>query len=152
MRTWPVVVPAPGRERVGRAEVAHRVLVVDDTAQIRMLIRVNLELEGFDVDEATDGAAALALLRERLATGGPLPAVVTLDAVMEPLDGWATVAAIRREPGLEHLRVVMVTASVQAHHRRQAERGGVDAFVDKPFEPLALVDLVRGLATAADGD
>lgn len=128
-----------------------RVLVVDDTAQIRMLIRVNLELEGFDVDEATDGAVALALLRERVASGGPVPAVVTLDAVMEPLDGWSTVRAIRREPGLEHVRVVMVTASVQAHHRAQAERGGVDAFVAKPFEPLALVDLVRGLAAGADG-
>jgi CheY-like chemotaxis protein len=141
-----------GSGRGGRAEVTPRVLVVDDTAQIRMLIRVNLEIEGFVVDEATDGAVALALLRERVATGGPLPAVVTLDAVMEPLDGWATVAAIRREPGLERVRVVMVTASVQAHHRRQAERGGVDAFVSKPFEPLALVELVRGLATpAVDG-
>lgn len=126
-------------------------LVVDDTAQIRMLVRVNLELEGFDVDEAADGAEALALLRARVAARGPVPAVVTLDAVMEPLDGWATVAAIRREPGLEQVKVVMVTASVQAHHRRRAERGGVDAFVAKPFEPLALVDLVRGLAVGADG-
>ena len=126
---------------------ASLVLVVDDTAQIRLLIRLNLELEGFEVEEAADGAVALALLRERVATGGPLPSVVTLDAVMEPVDGWSTVAAIRREPGLEGVRVVMVTASVQAHHRQQAERGGVDAFVSKPFDPSALVDLVRGLAT-----
>jgi CheY-like chemotaxis protein len=123
-----------------------RVLVVDDTAQIRMLIRVNLELEGFDVDEAADGAQALALLRERVAGAGPVPQVVTLDAVMEPVDGWSTVASIRREPGLGAVKVVMVTASVQAHHRQQAERGGVDAFVSKPFDPQALVDLVRDLA------
>jgi len=122
------------------------VLVVDDTPQIRMLIRVNLELEGFDVDEAADGTEALALLRADVAAGRRVPAVVTLDAVMEPLDGWATVAAIRREPGLGEIKVVMVTASVQAHHRQRAERGGVHALVTKPFEPQALVDVVRELS------
>ena len=120
--------------------------MVDDTPQIRMLIRLNLELEGFEVDEAADGAEALARLRAAAAAGDPLPDVVTLDAVMEPLDGWATVAAMRRDPGLAGVKVVMVTASVQAHHRQRAERGGVDAFVTKPFEPQALVDVVRGLS------
>ncbi len=120
--------------------------MVDDTPQIRMLIRLNLELEGFDVDEAADGAAALARLRADAEAGDPLPDVVTLDAVMEPMDGWATVAAMRRDPGLAAIKVVMVTASVQAHHRQRAERGGVDAFVTKPFEPQALVDVVRGLS------
>jgi CheY-like chemotaxis protein len=122
------------------------VLVVDDTPQIRMLIRLNLELEGFDVDEAVDGEQALHRLRADVAAGCEVPQVVTLDAVMEPLDGWATVAAIRREPGLAGIRVVMVTASVQAHHRQRAERGGVHAFLTKPFEPQALVDVVRELA------
>jgi len=120
--------------------------VVDDTPQIRMLIRLNLELEGFDVDEAGDGAEALALLRADVAAGREVPQVVTLDAVMEPLDGWATVAAIRREPALAQIKVVMVTASVQAHHRQRAERGGIHAFVTKPFEPQALVDVVRELS------
>jgi CheY-like chemotaxis protein len=122
------------------------VLVVDDTPQIRMLIRLNLELEDFDVDEAADGEEALARLRDDLAAGREVPRVITLDAVMEPLDGWATAAAIRRVPELAGIRVVMVTASVQAHHRQRAERGGVHAFVTKPFEPQALVDVVRELA------
>jgi len=129
--------------------VRPRVLVVDDTPQIRMLIRLNLELEGFEVDEAGDGAEALSRLRDDVAAGRAVPAVVTLDAVMEPLDGWATVAAIRREPGLAGIKVVMVTASVQAHHRQRAERGGVHAFVPKPFEPQALLDVVRELSGRA---
>jgi CheY-like chemotaxis protein len=139
-----VTTEGPARERGSLARP--RVLVVDDTPQIRMLIRLNLELEGFDVDEASDGAEALEVLRDDVAAGRAVPSVVTLDAVMEPLDGWATVAAIRREPGLAGIKVVMVTASVQAHHRQRAERGGVHAFVPKPFEPQMLVDVVRDLA------
>lgn len=120
-----------------------RVLVVDDTAAIRLLLRLNLDLEGFEVVECSDGGEALALLRD---TTLELPDVVTMDAVMEPLDGWATVAEIRRDPRLSHLPVVMITASVQAHHRALASRRGVDAFVDKPFEPMAVVGIVRSLA------
>lgn len=123
----------------------HRILVVDDTAAIRLLLRLNLELEGFDVVECADGAEALALLRD---PGQPLPDVVTVDAVMEPVDGWTTVAEIRRDPRLAPIPVVMITASVQAHHRARAARRGVDAFVDKPFEPMFVVGVVRSLATS----
>ncbi len=123
---------------------AGRVLVVDDTAQIRMLLRLNLELEGFEVVEADDGAVAIGLLHE-WSEHGRLPDVVTLDAVMEPVDGWTTVAAIRRDPRLRHLRLLMITASVQAHHQQRAERVGVDAFVSKPFDPQTVVDLVEDL-------
>ena len=121
----------------------HRVLVVDDTPAIRLLLRLNLELEGLDVTECADGSEALALLRD---ASLPLPDVVTVDAVMEPVDGWTTLAEIRRDPRLAGLPVVMITASVQAHHRARAARRGVDAFVDKPFEPLAVVAVVRSLA------
>lgn len=125
--------------------MTRRVLVVDDTAQIRMLLRLNLELEGYEVVEADDGAVALGLLHG-WADAGTLPDVVTLDAVMEPVDGWTTVAAIRRDPRLQHLPLLMVTASVQAHQQQRAERVGVDAFVAKPFDPQALVELIDQLS------
>jgi CheY-like chemotaxis protein len=120
-----------------------RVLVVDDTAQIRLLIRLNLELEGHVVEEVADGDACLARLRD---TSLPRPDVLTMDAVMEPRDGWTTLADIRRDPELADLPVVMVTASVQAHQRARARAVGVDALVAKPFEPTALVDVVERLA------
>ena len=97
-----------------------RVLVVDDTAQIRLLLRLNLELEGFAVDEAEDGASCLKWLRDPAC---PIPDVVTMDAVMEPVDGWTAVGEIRRDPVLRELPVVMVTASVQAHQRARAADG-----------------------------
>jgi CheY-like chemotaxis protein len=119
------------------------ILVCDDTASIRLLMRINLELEGFEVLEAVDGRAALDLLgrnRDRL------PAAVILDAQMSPLDGWGAVAAIREDPALTHVPIVMVTASLQQQERERSVAAGVDAFVAKPFEPQDLVDLVSKLA------
>ena len=120
-----------------------RVLVIDDTEQIRHLIRVNLELEGYEVMEASDGQAALEMLRD---TTQPLPDVITVDALMPRRDGWWTVSMIRADPRLEPIPIVMVTASVQPHHRAQAEQAAVDGFVAKPFEPDELLALIGILA------
>jgi CheY-like chemotaxis protein len=119
------------------------ILVCDDTPSIRLLMRINLELAGFEVLEAVDGAAALGLLHRN---PDRLPAVVILDAQMSPLDGWGAVAAIRGDASLAHLPIVMVTASLQQQEKQRSIVAGVDAFVAKPFEPEDLVDLVRDLA------
>ena len=125
------------------SEAALRVLVVDDTPQIRYLLRINFELEGHVVEEASDGGTCL----ERLRTPGLDPFdVVRLDAWMRPVDGWATTAEIRRDAALAALPVVMITASVQAHHRARAREVGVDVFITKPFEPSHVVEAVERLA------
>jgi len=121
-----------------------RVLVCDDTDSVRTLIAMNLELEGYDVVQAHDGLEALDILSD---TSEPLPDVVTVDALMPRRDGWWTVSMIRTDPRLEHLPVVMVTASVQRHHRAQAEQATVDAFIAKPFDPDELVAIVGVLAS-----
>jgi len=120
-----------------------RILVCDDTQQIRTLIRVNLELEGYEVIEAADGQEALGILEDLTL---PLPDVITLDALMPRRDGWWTVSMIRADPRLEHIPIVMVTASVQSHHRAQAEQAAVDGFVAKPFDPDELLALIAVLA------
>jgi len=118
-----------------------RVLVCDDNDSVRALIVMNLELEGYDVLEARDGQEALDILAD---THSRLPDVVTVDALMPRRDGWWTVNMIRIDPRLAHLPVVMVTASVQSHHRAQAEQASVDAFIAKPFDPDRLVELIAG--------
>lgn len=120
---------------------APRVLVCDDTAQIRVLVRLNLELEGYAVEEASDGIEAIARLR----ADGPRVDVVTVDALMPRQDGWATVTMIRGDPALSDLIVVMVTASTQRTDYARALRVGVDDFVAKPFEPEQLIALVGRL-------
>jgi len=120
-----------------------RVLVCDDAEEIRQLIRINLELEGYEVVEAGDGQVALEILQD---TTKPLPDVITLDALMPRRDGWWAVSMIRADPRLAQIPIVMVTASVQPHDRAQAERVAVDGFVAKPFEPDELLALIQALA------
>src|SRR5450756_2948510 len=120
-----------------------RVLVCDDTEQIRRLIRVNLELDGYEVVEAVDGVAALEMLQDLTQ---PLPDVITMDVVMPRRDGWWMVSAIRADPRLAHIPIVMVTASAQDSDRAQAERAAVDEFVAKPFDPEELVAKIGALA------
>ncbi|WTB44334.1 response regulator [Streptomyces sp. NBC_00827] len=113
-------------------------LVVDDNKVIRQLIRVNLELEGFEVVTAADGAECLDVVHH------VRPDVVTLDVVMPRLDGLRTAARLRADPRTRNLPLAIVSACTQY----EVESGldvGVDAFLAKPFEPAELVRLVRQL-------
>ena len=120
-----------------------RVLVCDDAEEIRTLIRINLELEGYEVVEADDGDVALEILQD---TTRPLPDVITLDAVMPRRDGWWVISMIRADPRLENIPIIMVTASVQSHDRVQAEKAAVDGFLAKPFDPDELLARIGALA------
>ncbi|MGP3999289.1 response regulator [Streptomyces sp. 8N706] len=120
-----------------------RVLVVDDNKVIRQLIRVNLELEGFEVVTAADGAECLDIVHR------VCPDVITLDVVMPRLDGMRTAARLDSDPGTRHIPVAIISACTQ----QEVDRGqtlGVNAFLPKPFEPVELVRLVRRLAGQGD--
>jgi CheY-like chemotaxis protein len=121
-----------------------RVLVVDDSAVIRQLIRVNLELEGFEVVTAADGAECLDVVHS------VQPDVITLDVVMPRLDGLRTAARLRADPRTSHLRIAIVSACTQLDLER-GESVGVDGYLAKPFEPMDLVALVRRLADGREG-
>ncbi|MET8680119.1 response regulator [Streptomyces sp. NPDC004647] len=116
-----------------------RVLVVDDNKVIRQLIRVNLELEGFEVVTAADGAECLDIV------DSVRPDVITLDVVMPRLDGMHTAARLNADPRTRHIPIAMVSACTQL----EVDNGisaGVDAFLAKPFEPVELVRLIRRLS------
>lgn len=115
-----------------------RVLVVDDNRVIRQLIRVNLELEGFEVVTAADGAECLDVVHH------VCPDVVTLDVVMPRLDGLQTAERLREDPRTRHLPVAIVSACTQ-YEVDSGLAAGIDAFLAKPFEPAELVRLVREL-------
>ena len=124
---------------------APRVLVCDDTEPIRRLLRINLELAGFDVEEAADGHEAMARLIDPEL---PHPDVIVLDSEMAPYDGWWAIAAIRSHPRLDAVPVLLVTGSVVAHDAPEANDAGFDAFLSKPFDPDDLVEAVSRLAAA----
>jgi CheY-like chemotaxis protein len=116
-----------------------RVLVVDDAPSIRLLIRTNLELAGFDVEEAVDGIDCLAYLADTDA----LPDVITVDVMMPKQDGVATAAAIRSDPRTADIGIVMVTTQNHPADVQRGIRAGVDAYVTKPFDPDDLVATVQ---------
>jgi DNA-binding response OmpR family regulator len=107
-------------------------LVVEDDAALRMLVRVNLELEGFVVEEAgTLDEAEAVLARSR-------PDVALLDV---HLDGHETLGLLARLRA-EGVPVALVTGSVDVDEYRDA----ADAVLSKPFQPRALVAIARRLA------
>jgi DNA-binding response OmpR family regulator len=124
-------------------DVLGRVLVVDDDEVIRQLIAVNLSLEGFQVETATDGQDCL----DRV--GEVQPDVITLDVMMPRLDGWMTATRLRGDESTSHIKVVLITARAQEEDRKRGLGIGVDAYLTKPFDPAELIEVVRGLAEQA---
>jgi CheY-like chemotaxis protein len=123
-----------------------KVLVVDDISVIRDLIRVNLELEGFEVFTAHDGQDCLAKVTDLE------PAVITLDVTMPRLGGFETARRLKADEATRDIPIVMVTAAAQATDLRKGEEAGVDRYLTKPFDPAELVDVVTALAEARDRD
>ena len=119
---------------------ALRALVVDDSAVIRELIAVNLQLEGFEVTMAGDGETAVELAR------ATLPDVITLDVMMPRMSGFEAVERLRAEPETAGIPVVMVTGRAQAADLARGDELGADAYLTKPFEPAELIEVVTRLA------
>jgi CheY-like chemotaxis protein len=127
-----------GADQPGDAPL--RALVVDDSAVIRELIGVNLELEGFQVTLACDGQEAVELVTEAA------PDVITLDVVMPRLGGFEAVQRLRADPRTAGIPIVIVTARAQGADLERGEVLGVEAYLTKPFEPAELVEVVTRLA------
>ncbi len=119
------------------------VVVCDDTESIRRLLRINLELDGFEVIEACDGATVMDVLG-RLRDQRSLPHAVVLDVEMSPQDGWWALAQIRACPRLASVPVVMATAAPVCEDRELMHDRGLDACVLKPFDPDQILALVDG--------
>jgi DNA-binding response OmpR family regulator len=124
-----------------------RVLVIDDEAPIRLLCRVNLEAEGMEVLEASDGPTGLEKARN------DEPDVILLDVMMPGLDGWQVAEELIDGDRTNTIPIVFLTARAEARDRaRGLDLGGID-YVTKPFNPVELAPLVRELiARVARGE
>jgi DNA-binding response OmpR family regulator len=124
---------------VTSASAKTRVLVIDDEAPIRLLCRVNLEAENMEVLEAGDGPRGLEQARRES------PDVILLDVMMPGLDGWAVAEQLVEDDSTREIPIVFLTARAELRDRaRGLELGGID-YVTKPFNPVELASLVRGL-------
>jgi DNA-binding response OmpR family regulator len=113
--------------------------VIDDEAPIRLLCRVNLEAEGMPVLEAGDGPSGLEAARDGS------PDVILLDVMMPGLDGWGVAEALLEDDRTADIPIIFLTARAEFRDRaRGLDIGGVD-YITKPFNPVDLAPLVRGL-------
>ena len=118
--------------------------MIDDEAPIRLLCRVNLEAEGMEVLEASDGPSGLDLARDER------PDVVLLDVMMPGLDGWRVAEQLLEDDRTNEIPIIFLTARAEFRDRaRGLDIGGVD-YVTKPFNPLELAPLVRELLDRID--
>ena len=116
-----------------------RVLVIDDEPPIRLLCRVNLEAEGMEVLEASDGPTGLEKARN------DEPDVILLDVMMPGLDGWQVAEELIEGERTGTIPIIFLTARAEARDRaRGLDLGGID-YVTKPFNPVELAPLVRDL-------
>lgn len=114
-----------------------KVLIVDDQADIRHMLKIALEGE-FELLEAGDGVTALDKLRQQK------PDVVLLDIMMPGgLDGLQVLKTIRAEPEIHHTRVILISAKGQAHDYDEGIKSGADAYFIKPFSVIQLIDCIR---------
>lgn len=119
------------------------VLIVDDHADIRRLIRMTLEFEDYQILEAADGESALQVA----ATGRP--DVVLLDVMMPgEIDGLEVCRRLKANSALAGAQVILLSARGQARDREAGLQAGADAYLVKPFSPLQLIEHMASMAEA----
>jgi two-component system OmpR family response regulator len=120
------------------------VLLVDDDPVILRVLELNFRLEGFDVSTAAHGAEALERVRAEK------PDAVILDVMMPGLDGYEVASLIRGDQELSSTRLVFLTARTQDDAGWTGEAFDDVDRMSKPFDPIALVRLVRSRVEATE--
>ena len=108
-----------------------KILVVDDEARMRKLVKDFLSKSGYEVLEAEDGSQALDIFFEQNDI-----ALIILDVMMPKMDGWQTCREIRQ---YSKVPIIMLTAKSDERDELQGFQLGVDEYISKPFSPKILV-------------
>ena len=115
------------------------ILLVEDEPSIVELLSYNLKREGFEVRETGDGEEALLMIRERP------PDLVILDWMLPSVSGLEVCRQLRRDPNLQKLPIIMLTARAEEDDRVRALDSGADDYVTKPFSPSEVIARVRAV-------
>jgi PAS domain S-box-containing protein len=139
----PARMPEPARLRATRSsQQAPLILIVDDDPTVREVVGRYLEREGFMVAEADGGREGLRLARELN------PAAITLDITMPDLDGWTVLAAIKGDPTLADIPVILLTI---LDEKNRGFALGASEYLVKPVDRDKLVRVLRQLSTPSGG-
>lgn len=125
------------------ADMANKILVVDDEPNIVLSLEFLMKQAGFQVRTAADGEAALA------AIAAEQPDLVLLDVMMPRKNGYEVCQAIRANPDWQSVRIVMLTAKGREVEREKGLALGADDYITKPFSTQEVVERVRELLAEA---
>ncbi len=117
-----------------------KILIVDDEAHIRMLIEQTLEEledEGVEFLTAENGEIALDIIQKEN------PQLVFLDVMMPKMNGMEVCRRVKKELGLEHVFIVLLTAKGQETDRQKGLDVGADVYMTKPFDPEVLLSKAK---------
>jgi len=120
-----------------------KVLVIDDDPVIVELLRVNFEIEGFEVISAGDGREGFERARS------DRPDLVLSDIMMPRYDGLQLLTQLKADPATRGLPVILLSAKAQNAEVQQGLDLGADDYVTKPFDPLELIDRVNAVLAKA---
>jgi excisionase family DNA binding protein len=127
------------RSGPGRQQGGPPVLLVDDDAGMRELVRIQLEREGYAVQEAASAAEGLASIESRK------PELILLDVMMPHVDGWEMLRQIQERYGVGSIPVLMFSGQLDEASRGQAASSGARGFVGKGFDLDELVDQAKSI-------
>jgi CheY-like chemotaxis protein len=119
------------------------ILVIEDNAITRQIVRLSLAAHGYEILEAEDGRTAISKLT------GHHPDLIILDLALPDIDGLTLAQALHDLPGCEDIPIVAFSAFVERLEEARASKDLFRAFVPKPIEPSKLVALVKRLTPAS---
>lgn len=117
--------------------MSKKVLIVDDSATIRQVLRMTFEQECYEIIEAENGRHALELFLD-----GGFDLLVT-DLNMPEMDGINLIKEVRRSPGGRFMPIIMLTTESQIEKRQIGKAAGASGWITKPFKPEQLLAIAR---------
>jgi excisionase family DNA binding protein len=122
-----------------RGEGQRLILIVDDDDRLREFVRVNLEMEGYAVREASSAEEGLKALEDEP------PDLILLDVMMPEVDGWEMLRRVQERHGVGAIPVIMFSGKVDEEALKTAAAKGAQGFLGKPFNPQNLIDSTKQL-------
>jgi DNA-binding response OmpR family regulator len=116
-----------------------RLLVVEDDPALAKVLQMRLQIEGFEVEVAGDGAEAMTMI------GKQRPDLVVCDLMMPVMDGLEVTRAIKGNPKLKAIPILILTALKSAREMGELQKLGADVFATKPYNGKELTAQIRQL-------
>lgn len=121
---------------------AKKIIIADDNENIREALTYLLEDEGYELWLAKDGAETLAKVRE------VVPDILLLDIMMPGMNGYDVCTAVKNDPVLKKVYVIMLTAKGQVTEQEHGKEVGADEYIVKPFSPMEILSKIKRVMVA----